>query len=589
MRILLTACLAAVLCVLSSSTAQAAVTCSFNAGTKTLSVIATANGDTPQIARLAGGDALQVRSGPTTAVACTNGAGSVTTVDTISFIDNTVGGETQLTIDQAGGRFAPGATAEQFGGSEIEMTANMGTGQDFVLVVGGPQADNLRVGRPADDEVKVNFNPTETFVDSDLHITSGGVGFSLLDGHDSINMRGAAGTGDVFSNPGVSVSTGDGDDTVVMGDSQNYIDAGAGNDSVSGGTGSDVLTPGAGDDVFDGGAGQNTVSLYGSTVATRIDLAVTGPQDTGDGTDTFTNVWSIYGGNGDDVLLGDGNENYITGGPGDDRVDGRSGDDYLEGGGGFDTVDYATAPAGVTVKLGFNMISQDTEGSGVEVVGEFEAILGSAFADTLSGDGDGNVLDGGPGSDAIFGLGGPDNVLVRDTEADTADCGSGPDTVVTDLPGVDTLTNCETISAETPPPPGGSAGDGDGGSPGSGAGGAGGPTTGTGEPGATGSTADTIAPKLTGLRFRPVVFRGSKGGRLRLVSTEPATLRIAIERCARKCKRVRSQPATTPGGTASIPVRTRGLRPGRYRAVVVATDIAGNRSAARRARFRIRR
>jgi hypothetical protein len=65
---------------------------------------------------------------------------------------------------------------------------------------------------------------------------------------------------------------------------------------------------------------------------------------------------------------------------------------------------------------------------------------------------------------------------------------------------------------------------------------------------------------------------------------------------AKRCVRYRNVGTLTrPGAAGTNSIRftgrlgRRGLRPGRYRALMAATDVAGNRSAARVARFRVAR
>jgi len=154
---------------------------------------------------------------------------------------------------------------------------------------------------------------------------------------------------------------------------------------------------------------------------------------------------------------------------------------------------------------------------------------------------------------------------------------------------------------------------------GTGPGGTGSGSTGPDGPG-SGST-DTTAPILSVATFRPKSFpvrrAGSRrgGGRLGWRLSEAATIAVAIEqslpgrrsgaRCvkptaklrrARRCTRYKVVGRFTVRGAAGGPgsrlftgrFGKRRLRPGRYRAVLVATDAAGNRSLPRRVAFRLR-
>jgi len=78
--------------------------------------------------------------------------------------------------------------------------------------------------------------------------------------------------------------------------------------------------------------------------------------------------------------------------------------DVLNGGdngAGGDTLSYASSDTGVTVNLDDNTFSGgDAEG---DTISNFENILGSANADTLTGDDFDNIIEGGAGADVLNG------------------------------------------------------------------------------------------------------------------------------------------------------------------------------------------
>ena len=74
----------------------------------------------------------------------------------------------------------------------------------------------------------------------------------------------------------------------------------------------------------------------------------------------------------------------------------------LDGGAGTDTASYALAHGGVTVNLGATG-PQETFGGGIDTLTNVENLMGSAFADTLIGNGVANVLTGGAGGDTLSG------------------------------------------------------------------------------------------------------------------------------------------------------------------------------------------
>jgi hypothetical protein len=136
-----------------------------------------------------------------------------------------------------------------------------------------------------------------------------------------------------------------------------------------------------------------------------------------------------------------------------------------------------------------------------------------------------------------------------------------------------------------------------------------GPAGEAGGGGGGGPTPDTTAPLVRGFRATPAVFalgragtpasaRVARGTRLRYALSEPARVTVAIKRAVKRDGRVRyrtvgslKRNGTSGANTIRFTGRIgkRALRAGRYRAVIRATDAAGNRSAPRTIRLRITR
>ena len=159
----------------------------------------------------------------------------------------------------------------------------------------------------------------------------------------------------------------------------------------------------------------------------------------GSGADTLTGDGSdnnLEGNGGADDLSGGAGDDLIFGGAGDDTLDGGSGDDLLDGGSGSDTADYSSAGGAVTVDLNESG-SQDTGAGGSDTLVDIENVTGSSSSDTLTGDGNDNVLVGGRGHDTLDGGGGDDTLsggdhndtLTGGAGDDTLDGGSGNDTL----------------------------------------------------------------------------------------------------------------------------------------------------------------
>ena len=167
----------------------------------------------------------------------------------------------------------------------------------------------------------------------------------------------------------------DASDTIVGSSTQDYLAGGAGADTMSGGDGHDLVEGGAGNDQALGGKGDD--ELYG-----------------GDGNDVLNGNSGqdiLEGGAGSDQLIGDAGSDWLDGGLGDDTVSAGSGDDSvwadagndkLDGGSGFDTLDFSDVGGGVTV----NLTAKTAVGAGSDTISSFEAVVGSGFADVLTGD-----------------------------------------------------------------------------------------------------------------------------------------------------------------------------------------------------------
>src|SRR5262249_27436828 len=145
--------------------------------------------------------------------------------------------------------------------------------------------------------------------------------------------------------------------------------------------------------------------------AFKLDLSDSAPQDTGQGTKTVTGVENASGTDKADTLIGNASPNRLEGLGGDDTLEGKGGDDNLRGGLGSDTVSYADAPSGVRADLTSGTAAG---GDGVDTLNDVENLIGSPFADILTGSAAPNKVVGGGGTDNIRALDGDDTVDVRD-------------------------------------------------------------------------------------------------------------------------------------------------------------------------------
>jgi Ca2+-binding RTX toxin-like protein len=456
--------LAALGALLVPATASATVTCSLAGNVLTITATGT-DFDTPSIQR--NGTTIEVRAvpGPTT-LACAGGTPTVTTTDTINFLESG-GGASQFSISVFGGTYAPGATNETGGSDEIEFNVTTDGVGDTLIINGDANVQNYRFGQNVGGDLLGNLNGDEADgLDSDVTAT----------GIDSLFVNALGASADTFTANGgtavpgstaaasveAQVQGGSGNDVLTGGsDPDTNLNGEDDNDILTAGANGATLRPGPGDDTVSGGASADDVISYlnlpgGATV----NLGVATPQNTGgEGTETITGVESFAGSNGDDTVTGTSGPNILIGGPGNDTLDGGPGNDMFSGGNGTDTITYAHASGGVVFSLATALgAPQSTGGAGSDILIDstevggtahlIENLIGSPFADALTGDAAGNEIEGGLGADALSSLGGVDALLARDGIGDTAlDCGgdAGDSAEVDALPLDASVTGCEML------------------------------------------------------------------------------------------------------------------------------------------------
>lgn len=283
----------------------------------------------------------------------------------------------------------------------------------------GTRGDDLLVGTDGDDVI-VGLGGFD-------RIRGRGGDDRICGGGDSDVVRGGEGDDRIEGNAGSdSAHGGPGGDRILLGTGAvEALFGGPGDDRLFGGPGSfDGLIGGGGDDLLHGGPGQDLAEFFGAPNGVTADLEA--GTATGQGDDDLVAVEGLVGSNFDDVLLGDGISNLIRGQEGDDVVDARgsgtlaglgadlidggAGADALEGGAGDDIVTFEDSPGPVTADLSLGTAT----GQGTDALSGFEAIVGTVFGDTLTGDAKANAFAAGAGDDAIDGRGGIDQAAYFD-------------------------------------------------------------------------------------------------------------------------------------------------------------------------------
>jgi hypothetical protein len=427
---------------INSTPAEAATSCKLT--NDTLQVTMTEHRDsaafTPALGTIAIGDS----KGPLT---CSGGTPTVNNINSILIVDNSTDprtrevfdGSTRVSINEPG-NFKPGKSNQAFG--EIRWYTDMKNGRDELTIGSNYQAFAWKFGN---EGVNWSFDNDADMIGmpfDDIRVFGGTQ-------QDSISLQGGDGTGAPLSTPQyIKVQTGQGPDSVQGSDmpAGDDLDLGDGDDFVNGFGGPDNIRAYSGNDTVKGGAGNDVINYKnGPAAGVTVDLGQTGPQDTGEGRDTISEVETVVGTTLADTLIGGAGADVLDGDAGDDTLDGRGGADTIRGRGGIDTASFANAPGAVTADLSTGRATQGADSDGLILV---ENVVGSRFADTLTGDALANRLVGGPGTDTVNAGAGADRVEIRDGEADTANCGADADTAITDRRTLDAaVTDCETVDA----------------------------------------------------------------------------------------------------------------------------------------------
>jgi Ca2+-binding RTX toxin-like protein len=274
-------------------------------------------------------------------------------------------------------------------------------GDGFDFLVGGAGNDTLH-GGPGDEFDEAAYDDSAGPIIANLSSTEQlGVGAGQVkDGFGTVDT--------LISIEGI-LATGK-NDTIIGGDGDEFFEAMGGNDSV------------------DGGGGFDEIDFFNASGGVAVNLTKQGGAQSiggGQGSDVLKNFEGINGSFFNDVLTGDGGDNFIHGRDGADKIAGGGGQDELVGEEGNDTVGGG-------------------EGD--------DHLFGEDGTDSLGGDAGDDTLEGGAGNDSVNGGTGTDTVVFGGNKADyevTTDK-NGVTTVKDLVPGdgddgTDTLTSVERL------------------------------------------------------------------------------------------------------------------------------------------------
>jgi Ca2+-binding RTX toxin-like protein len=158
-------------------------------------------------------------------------------------------------------------------------------------------------------------------------------------------------------------------------------------------------------------AWEDSNNALGDTSINGIAAQIFDPRESGVILTGTTVNDDLIGTDFNDIMKGAGGADNLSALGGDDLLIGGAGADTLSGGAGSDTASYVDSSAGVTVNLATN-VNTGGEAQG-DILYSIQNLIGSDFADTLTGNGLDNVLEGGAGADVLIGGGGIDTASYR--------------------------------------------------------------------------------------------------------------------------------------------------------------------------------
>ncbi|MBR3497568.1 MAG: hypothetical protein IKO05_01080 [Selenomonadaceae bacterium] len=271
-----------------------------------------------------------------------------------------------------------GASVSVDGGDDNDYIRNGGAGSKVTLDGG---AGNDRIDNHS-KKVTINSGAGNDYIynDGDSVTVNGGAGHDTINnaGERNVKINGGAGNDSIYNYYGsesVTLNGGAGNDAIINTDDNVSIEGGEGADyirnggyydedgdwwdedgsnvTISGGDGSDTIESGSGNVSIDGGDGDDLITSDGKEV-------------------------SIEGGAGDDLITSKGDDCTLAGGAGNDLIT-STGDEILfkyAPGDGDDTIDGFNAYSRIRIGDGTDTYSKETVGDDILIsVGEGSVLL----------------------------------------------------------------------------------------------------------------------------------------------------------------------------------------------------------------------
>ncbi|MFO0245966.1 MAG: beta strand repeat-containing protein, partial [Betaproteobacteria bacterium] len=370
-------------------------------GTDTLSFLGTTGGSisAASLGAISGVEAINLAGGGNTLNLSASRVVALSDNDVLRVFGN---GTDRLFFDDAGswtgGSAVGGFITFTSGGATViaaeGLIPGVTPGDDSLVGTSGADTIDLLagndsyVGLDGNDSIIGNDGNDSLSGDAGADSIQGGNGADFINGGaGQDNIQGGIGNDTISGgNDADSILGNAGADSLYGDDSTDTISGGDDADAISGGGGADQLIGGSGNDLLNGDNGSDFANYSANTSAQAIsvDLGSGRANDGLGGTDTLLSIENVWGGAGNDTIIGGtGADNFLgnsgndslAGGAGANTLDGGSGDDTIVGGDGNERIfgangsDSIDAGAGTGDVISFNHTSAQAVSATISAIG----------------------------------------------------------------------------------------------------------------------------------------------------------------------------------------------------------------------------
>jgi Ca2+-binding RTX toxin-like protein len=349
--------------------------------------------------------------------------------DSFSSVEKAIGGsgaDKFISDEDIENTFVGGGGSDTIDYSHLnsKVTLTLSGLSDGTATIDGKQNDTVNsieniIGSKVGDELRGDSEQNKIVGEDGTDLIHGGSNNDILYGDEELSDEsGVLSSSDTLHGDS-------GNDTLYGGGGDDTLQGGDEDDKLYGQKGDDTLVGGKGSDTLDGGSGSGDFVDYSTASnAIEVDMSKSGFQVIDDGEnseDKLNNIEGIIGSNHDDSIIGSNSisvEETLYGGDGQDTLVGKGGVDHIFGGRvdgtdsyidtvSYDYIDDGTYRAIIDLSATTGYQTEVYNSSGLtadkDYIDGVENVIGGKGDDTITGDGISNIIRGGDGDDRIDG------------------------------------------------------------------------------------------------------------------------------------------------------------------------------------------